>query len=193
MMIMKDQTKRFTALQLFSSTAAFTLVELILYVALVGILLTAGAIFAGDVVLGSVKGRVRARVQSEARFAIEKMRQEVVKGKNIISPMLGKNADAFQIEIPGTPSTLTCFQVSNNTLQMSEGETVVPTVCNITWKDLTSGEVEVSSLVFTNISSGTSLGEEAVKINLTLKNKNPGGKKEFDAEATVETSISLRL
>ena len=70
---------------------------------------------------------------------------------------------------------------------------MVPTVCNITWKDLTSSEVEVPSLVFTNISSGTSLGEEAVKINFTLKNKNPGGKKEFDAEATIETSISLRL
>ena len=77
---------------------------------------------------------------------------------------------------------------------MSEGGSVAPIpICNISWKDLTSGEVEVSNLIFTNISSGTSLGEEAVKINLTLKNKNPGGKKEFDAEATVETSISLRL
>jgi len=196
MMIMKDQTKRFTALQLSGSTAGFTLVELILYVALVGILLTAGAIFASDVVLGSVKGRIKAKVQSEARFAMEKMRQEIVKGNNVLLPQMlpaANTGGSFQIEIPGTPSTLTCFQVSNNTLQMSEGETVVPTVCNITWKDLTSGEVEVSSLVFTNISSGTSLGEEAVKINLTLKNKNPGGKKEFDAEATVETSISLRL
>lgn len=62
---------------------AFTLVELILYVALVGILLTAAAIFATDVVLGSIKGRVRAQVQSEARFALEKMRQEIVKGKSL--------------------------------------------------------------------------------------------------------------
>ena len=174
--------------------SGFTLVELILYVALVGILLTAGAIFAGDVVLGSVKGRVRAKVQSEARFVIEKMRQEIVKGNNIILPIQGNFGNNFQIEIPGSPtSTLTCFQVSNSKFQMSEGGTVVPPVCNTAWKDLTSGEVEVSNLVFTNISSGTSLGEEAVKINMTLKNKNPGGKKEFDAEATVETSISLRL
>ncbi|TAN57276.1 four helix bundle protein [Patescibacteria group bacterium] len=64
-------------------TKGFTLVELILYVALVGILLTAGAIFAGDVILGSIKGRVRAKVQSEARFAVEKMRQEIVKGKSL--------------------------------------------------------------------------------------------------------------
>ena len=172
----------------------FTLVELILYVALVGILLTAGAIFAGDVILGSVKGRIKAKVQSEARFVIEKMRQEIVKGNNIILPIQGNFGNNFQIEIPGSPtSTLTCFQVSNSKFQMSEGGTVVPPVCNTAWKDLTSGEVEVSNLVFTNISSGTSLGEEAVKINMTLKNKNPGGKKEFDAEATVETSISLRL
>jgi len=172
----------------------FTLVELILYVALVGILLTAGAIFAGDVVLGSVKGRIKAKVQSEARFAMEKIRQEIVKGNNIISPTQENSGNNFQIEIPGSPaSTLTCFQVSNNKLQMSEGGTMVPIACSTDWKDLTSGEVEISNLVFSNISSGTSLGEEAVKINLTLKNKNPGGKKEFDAEATVETSISLRL
>jgi len=173
----------------------FTLVELILYVTLVGILLTAGAIFASDVVFSSVKGRVRAKVQSEARFAIEKMRQEIVKGRNIIAPTPGNNASARQMEIPGSPApTLTCVQVSSNKLQMSEDGVVTPVpTCGATWKDLTSSEVEVSNLTFTNISSGTSLGEEAVNINLTLKNKNPGGKKEFDAEATVETSISLRL
>lgn len=66
-------------------TNGFTLIELILYVALVGILLTAAAIFATDVVLGSIKGRVRAQVQSEARFALEKMRQEIVKTKDILS------------------------------------------------------------------------------------------------------------
>ena len=48
-----------SAPDLRNDSLGFTLVELILYVALVGILLTAGAIFAGDVVLGSVKGRVK--------------------------------------------------------------------------------------------------------------------------------------
>jgi len=72
-----------SALDLRNGRLGFTLVELILYVALVGILLTAGAIFASDMILGSVKGRVRARVQSEARFVIEKMRQEIVKGKSL--------------------------------------------------------------------------------------------------------------
>src|SRR3990167_10928489 len=71
----------------------FTLVELILYVALVGILLTAGAIFASDVVLGSVKGRIKAKVQSEARFAIEKMRQEIVKAKSIESSVIITGGD----------------------------------------------------------------------------------------------------
>ena len=61
------------------------------------------------------------------------------------------------------------------------------------WQDITSPDTEVTNFTCANISSGTSLGEEAVKINMTLKNKNPGGKKEFDAEATIETSISLRL
>ena len=82
-----------TALQLSGSTAGFTLVELILYVALVGILLTAGAIFASDVVLGFVKGRIKAKVQSEARFAIEKMRQEIVKAKSIESSVIITGGD----------------------------------------------------------------------------------------------------
>lgn len=175
-------------------TNGFTLVELILYVALVGILLTAAAFFASDVVLGSIKGRVRAQVQSEARFALEKMRQEIVKGKNMIAPIQGSSNDSFQLEVPGTPSALTCFQVNiDNVLQVSQGGTVSPASCGTTWQDLTSGEVEVTALDFQNISSGTSLGEEAVRIQMTVKNKNPGGKKEFDAAVTVETSIALRL
>lgn len=172
----------------------FTLVELILYAALVGILLTAGAIFASDVVFGSIKGRVKARVQHEAVFALEKMRQEIVKGKNIIAPTQSNSGNSFQLEIPGTPvNTLTCFQISNNVLQVSQGGTVSPASCGAIWQNLTSGEVEVTALNFQNISSGTSLGEEAVRIQMTVKNKNPGGKKEFDAEVNLETSISLRL
>ena len=172
----------------------FTLVELILYVALVGILLTAAAIFATDVVLGSIKGRVKAQVQSEARFALEKMRQEIVMGKNIITPTQGNSGNILQIEIPGSPaSTLTCLQASGSIIQVSQGGIASPASCNTTWQDLTSGNVEVSNLTFTNISSGTSLGEEAVRISMTLKNKNPGGKKEFDAEMNLETSIALRL
>lgn len=176
-------------------TNGFTLVELILYVVLVGILLTAGAIFASDVVYSSVKGRVRAKVQHEATFAMEKMRQEIVKGTSITAPLQGNSDNILNLFIPGTPPSLTCFQVSSdNILQVSYGgNAAAPASCNTTWQNLTSGEVEVIAINFANISSGTSLGEEAVKIQMTLKNKNPSGKKEFDAEVNLETSISLRL
>ena len=124
----------------------------------------------------------------------------------------GTNNDLFQYDFTATAagaSSFSCrflfpggatrlsFAVNGNdsfpnTLQMC---TKSGSACGSadSWTNLTSPEVEVTNFSCQNISSGTSLGEEAVKINMTLKNKNPGGKKEFDAEAAVETSISLRL
>src|SRR3989344_2767415 len=64
-------------------TRGFTLTELIIYVALVGILLTAASIFARDILYGNVKSQVKARVQSEGRFAMERVSQEIRKANRV--------------------------------------------------------------------------------------------------------------
>lgn len=81
---------------------------------------------------------------------------------------------------------------TTNTLQMCSKSGAVCSQAN-SWTSLHSSDIETTAFACGELSSGTSLGEEAVKINLTLKAKNPSGKPEFDAQSTMETSISLRL
>src|SRR3989337_1559278 len=92
------------ALQLYSSTATtkrstagFSLVELIMYLAIIGSLV--------GVVVGMFVSFNRLRVKSEsqtelsqnARSAVERLRQEIVKATDVASPPAGSTADSLQL------------------------------------------------------------------------------------------------
>jgi Tfp pilus assembly protein PilW len=159
----------------------FTLVELILYIALAAVILLATTELLGLVLTSRIKNQTIAEIEQEGSRVL-----------NIISFEI-RNSDAVTGPPPaGSNSTLTLikqnnptpviFSLSGNTLEMEETPGVtVP---------LTSKNVEVESVVFRNLSSPNTKG--TIRIELRLKHKNSSGRNEYDFKQEFYGSASLR-
>jgi type II secretory pathway pseudopilin PulG len=166
---------------------AFTLIELLLYLGLVSVFMTAVVYFTWDVVLGNVKARVHQEVQENIRFAAHKA-QLAVRNANSINA----GESDFGVNLAANPGTTLSLlgtgsyypvqlRVEGSVLQIRHG--------GGSWISLTSSLVEVIDTTFTNLSDAVS---ENIRFTLTIRHRNPSGKSEWDKEATVETSAQLR-
>src|SRR3989304_8671593 len=100
--------KKATRYKMQDSRGGFSLVELIMYLAIIGSL--------GGVVVGMFVSFNRLRVKSEsqtelsqnARSAVERLRQEIVKATGVASPTDSTPVAILQLNMLG--GNLTCFQ-----------------------------------------------------------------------------------
>ena len=159
----------------------FSLVELIMYLAIIGSLV--------GVVVGMFVSFNRLRVKSEsqtelaqnARSAMERLRQEIVKATDVASPPAGSTADSLQLNME---SNLTCFQISSGILQMAEGAATCAT-----YNPVTSSKVSITnSDIFTHIDNdGAGPANPTIQIKLTLiYNNRP------EYTYTTQTTAGLR-
>src|SRR3990170_5603682 len=131
--------KKATRYKMQDSRGGFSIVELIMYLAIIGSLV--------GVVVGMFVSFNRLRVKSEsqnelsqnARSAVERLRQEIVKAVSVNSPSAGSSDDALNLVMS---SSWTCFQVSGGILQMSEGGSGA---CDTNWSPLTSTKVNITN------------------------------------------------
>lgn len=140
----KRSLKGFTSVMM-EAHQGFTLIELLLYMGLVAIFMTTTVYFAWDVVLGNVKAGVHQEVQENLRFASHKIQVEIRNANNIIS--IGES----ELSLSGTaPDYPVEFRLDQGTLQIKRGAG--------SWISLTSSLVEVTELVFINLSGFEVLG-----------------------------------
>ena len=156
----------------------FTLVELILYVGIITIVLSALIPFAWSVIGNGVKSGVQEEVNGTARYISERIEFEIRNAS-------GKNS------------------VAANSLSLSEFNAVVdPTVIslsggNVTLKQGTGSAVNlnpvntfVSDLTFTNNSSGSG---QTINISFTLTVVATGSsRQDFQATSSLKSSAELR-
>lgn len=163
----------------------FTLVELIIYITLTVLIGTAILSFSIQVVETSQKSRSFQEVQQNARVAMQRMIQEIKSASD-----LNTGSSAFDVH-PGVLSLEhqtggldpTVFDISSGTLRITQG-------ANGPY-DLTSSNVRVSNLVFTNLSSSGRV--KVIRIEMTVDHANPGSRNYLDARTTVQATAVLRV
>mgnify|MGYP001570786998 FL=1 len=157
----------------------FSLVELIMYLAIIGSLV--------GVVVGMFVSFNRLRVKSEsqteltqnARSAIERLRQEIVKATSVASPSAGSTDVALQLNMSG--GNLTCFQISSGILQMAEGAATCAS-----YNPITSSKVSVTnSDIFTRIDNTSAKSTIQIKLTFTYNNRT-------EYSYTTQTTVGLR-
>ena len=149
-----------------------------MYLAIIGSLV--------GVVVGMFVSFNRLRVKSEsqtelaqnARSAMERLRQEIVKATDVASPPAGSTADSLQLNME---SNLTCFQISSGILQMAEGAATCAT-----YNPVTSSKVSITnSDIFTRIDNTSA--KSTIQIKLTfIYNSRP------EYTYTTQTTAGLR-
>lgn len=144
----------------------FSLIELILYVALLGIIVGGMVTFGLNVVLIRVKNRVEQEVIANARLASRRINHEIRNASSVTT------VGAHSITLANTDSARnpTVIAFSNGAVTIGYGSTgSCPTTSPCV---LTSDGVTVQSLLFADMSSGTS--PQSIKYELVVKSEVSG-------------------
>ncbi|MBU1167138.1 type II secretion system GspH family protein [Patescibacteria group bacterium] len=167
-------------------TAGFTLIELILAIAILTIFLVALTYFNIDIFKAKAKSTAVAEVQENARFAMQKMTYYIRNSATGIdvsdSNFTPTDPGRLHVNMGAGAGDDVVFDVSSNTLQMSVGGGAATPI--------TTGQSNVTSLIFENNSATGTPGN--ITINMTVEHNNPGGRQEYNYSFDVDTSVSLR-
>lgn len=159
----------------------FTLIELLFYVTIIGVVLFSMTVFLWNIVWGSIKETAYQEVQQNARFALLKMIQETKKATGIINPANPGDV-SNSLTLLMTDGSNTTFSVTEDKLRIIQGSPSVPFY-------LTSDEVKISKLKFTNLSYSNTPG--AVRVEITVDHINPGSRNEYQASVNLNSTIAL--
>ncbi len=164
-----------------NSSVGFTIVEMILYVAIVAIFMTGMVYFTMDIVYGRVKSFTHQEVNQNIRFASGRISYEMKNAKSVNS-ISGSTISLEMADIDRNP---TVFDISGDRLRIGYGVTGNCPVSSPCF--LTSNKVVVSNLTFTDLTSG---GWANIKFSITVEAQ--GDRREFQKSETYETSVELR-
>jgi type II secretory pathway pseudopilin PulG len=156
----------------------FTLIETIIYTALVGIVITGFITFALLILGLSNKNYVIGEVNANARTAINLISQKIKQAEEIVSPAQSVASSTLILQMPN--ERLLTISVSDNVLTLDEDGSVVY---------ITSDEVAVTDLSFINLAN---VGQnDNIKITFNISYNNAGSM-EYNYQQSLQTAVSLR-
>lgn len=161
----------------------FTFIEFLLYIGIVGVVLTVAGAIGLNVLFGKAKLIAIEEVSQNARFTMEKITESIRSAQQINSPTQGATSSTLSLQMADAAKNPTVFTLASGILQIQESTGAVV--------DLTSSEVVVSALQFSNISYPNTPG--AVRIEMTLQFTNPENRQEYRFEETFYTTTNIRV
>lgn len=159
------------------SSSGYTLVELLVYIAIIGTLLTAVVLFFSAASDARVKNQTIAEVDDQGAAILDYITRTIHNATSITLPAVGASGSSLTLVVPTSGLNPTIFSLTSAapvTIQVKEG-TGVPT-------SLTSNDVEVSGLTFKNLSRVGTPG--VVQVSFMLSRVNAGNRHEFDYQKT---------
>ena len=166
--------------QSFNRDRGFTLIEIIIYVALLS--LTIGFILVAvyQIIDSKTGASARTSVEEEANFLIKKIKWVLTNVDVINQPTAGATSTTLSVNKFNFPANPVAISRSGSDVNISYAGNPATT--------LNSEDISVGDLVFENISGGSN---PAVKIKLNLEYR-PNDLKTTKPSTTIETTIYLR-
>jgi hypothetical protein len=168
--------------QTSTSQDGYTLIELMLYVGIVGFLLGAAVAFFGVVGDARVKNQSVGELNDQGTFVMDYLTYALRNGTSITSPAVGGSSSQLTVVVPTGIQSPTVFSVVNGVLQMKEG--AAPAVA------LTNSKVQVINFTVKNLTRSGTPG--LAQVSVTLGRVNPTGRNEYSFERTFITSAGVR-
>jgi len=168
----------------YSDQKGFTLVELVVYVAVTSLLLSGVILTAVGAVGARSKTLAQHEVNYNSRFVLEKITQEIRRSSSINtgSSTFGSHPGVLSLEMDDAAEDPTLIDVSGGVLRITRGAGLPV--------NITTDKVEVTNFDLTNLSIGSKV--KNVQIQLTVDHNNPGNRQEFSATSSVQTSVAIR-
>ncbi len=157
----------------------FTLIELILYIALVTIILSALVPFAWNTVETGVKSAVQQEVNSNVRYMSERIKYEIRNATGINS--VAATSISLATSVSGTNPTVIDLSGGNIRIKQGSGSTV----------NLNSANTVINSLTFTNYTSGDGKTKH-IQFIITVAASFAAARQEYQDSVVVESSGEVR-
>lgn len=163
-------------------TKGFTLLELVLSIALVSLLVGIISIFFTTMTRTQTKNQTILEVEGQGVAAMQIITQTIRNAISVNTPISGSSAASLSLAVSNTAKNPTIFDVSENALRIKEGS-AAPT-------PLTNSRIAVSGLTFQNLSAPDTSG--IIRVTFTLSYVNPNNTSEYDYSKTFIGSASLK-
>jgi type II secretory pathway pseudopilin PulG len=164
------------------SNTGFTLIELLLYVGIVAIVITGAILFAWDVIYGRIKSQTQQEVSQNLRLATKRIAYEIRNASGINSV----SGSTLSLAMSDTNRNPTVFDLSGGQVRIGYGSSgSCPTTSPCT---LTSNEVTVSTLTFTNRSSGT----DSYNVQFDITIESTADRQEWQITQSYTSSVEVR-
>lgn len=161
----------------------FTLVEMVLYVAICSIILLVLSTFLSFLLGSRVRSQSITEVNQQGFQVMSSVTQTIRNGRSIQTPGMGATSSFLSLTTANALLNPTIFDVSSSTFRITEGSKS-PVA-------LTNSHVKVSGLTFQNISSASST-EKIIRISYTIDFINLGGRSEYSFTKSFSGSATLR-
>ncbi len=160
----------------------FTLIEFILYVAILSVVLVGIVTFMLMILHSRVKNQVISEVEQQGVQVMQIITQTIRNAEDINSPSPGSSASSLSIDVVTVVDDLTIFDLNSGVIRIKQG--VASEI------SLTSDKITASGLNFQNIPrAGTA---DTIKIEFTLTYTNLSGDILYNYSQTFYGSASLR-
>lgn len=169
-------------MNLLQSQKGFTLVEMVLYVALCSLLLLSLSGLTSFLLETRTRSQAINEVNQQGSQVMSLITQTIRNAKSVESPSIGSNSPSLSITTVNPLLNPTVFSLSSTTVVISEGGK--PAIA------LTNSRVSVSSLLFQNVSS-TSSPEKNIRISFTVDSVNKSGRGEYSYTKTFNGSAII--
>lgn len=160
----------------------FTLIEFLLYTAIVAAVLLAAGAVTFNVLFGKAKLGALAEVSQGGRAAMEQISFTTRNATAINSPATGANAASLSLQVADSIKNPTVFDVQNGILRIKEGATAAVSI--------TPSSLDITGITFTNASTATA--SSSLRIQLTVKYRNSTGRQEYNVQQTFYTTANRR-
>jgi len=166
------------------SGGGFTLIEVLIYIGVLGIILV--AIFSLLIVSNrsNIKAKVMRETLEDARRTMDIMVREIKEAKSVYTPTTNSNQLSLETinYLPADEETtyIDFFLCGSSICLKKESQDPV---------SITKDNVEVNNLAFTRIVSGDST---SIQIVLGMKYKNPSNRPEYQAIVNLTSTATLR-
>ncbi|OGY92189.1 MAG: hypothetical protein A3B31_00695 [Candidatus Komeilibacteria bacterium RIFCSPLOWO2_01_FULL_53_11] len=163
-------------------SSGFTLIELIIYVAITTILVSLITLFLASLQEARIKSETVAEVEQQGLQVLQRMTHAIRNAQTITSPSVGSSGASLVLDVIAAAADPTVFDESGGAIRITEGAgSAVP---------LTNDYVTMSALTFSNRTAAGTPG--LVQVIFTITRLNIVGRNEYAYTRTFGTSVSLR-
>lgn len=165
----------------------FTLIELIIYVALIIIIISGLVLYSWNIIYSSVRSEVLVEVNQNLRLAGKRISYELRNATDV--HYLTANEVCLESGEPAYDPVL--IEQAGSVLRVGWGGGSTDCTGLTTTQSLTSNEINLDSLTFTDLSpaSGDSTN---IRFEITLSHRNPNNLREYEHTQTYQTSMEVR-